>query len=357
MNMQLKWIYRLLLTLLILVLCYFIYLLRYIWSGFFHIVWIGTIPFLISGFISYILHPFIRKLSDWCLKSWLALVIVYVIFFGAIGYAVYKGIPDFYDQMKDFAKQTPSLSEKYHNLLSKFDRQSRNLPFGIHKKLHHVIHQYENSMGNHVDGLGKKFTYLPSFILTLTTIPFITYYMLHDHVKIKAFFIGLVPLKWKSRIRAFFIELDFSLGSYIRGQLFVCLLIGVLSYICFLFIDIKYPLLLSVIVGVTNIIPTFGPIFGAIPALMIAFTISKSMVVKVFITIAVLQMVEGNLISPIIMGKNLRLHPLFIMFALIIGEEIAGIPGIIFSVPILAIIRVIITHVKFHFQQKKDKAI
>lgn len=353
--MQLKWIYRLLLTLLILILCYFIYLLRHIWSGFFHILWIGTIPFLVSGFISYILHPFIRILKNWGVNHWIALIAVYTLFFGAIVLAVYYGIPAFYDQMKEFSKQAPTLSEKYNDLILNFENQSRKLPFGVHKKLHDVINHYENNMANHADGLGKKFTHLPSFILTLTTIPFITYYMLHDHAKIKDFFIGLIPRKWQSSVRALFLELDYSLGGYIRGQLFVCLLIGVLSYIAYVMIGMKYPLLLSVIVGVTNIIPTFGPIFGAVPALLIAFTISKSMIIKVLITNAVLQMFEGNLVSPIIIGKNLRLHPLFIMFALILGDEVGGLSGIIFSVPILAVIKVVITHVKFHLQQKNKK--
>ncbi|MDF2558492.1 MAG: family transporter [Bacillales bacterium] len=271
--------------------------------------------------------------------------------------AVYLGIPAFYEQMKEFSKQTPSLTEKYHDLIFNFENQSRKLPFGIHKKLHQLINHYENSMANQADGIGKQFTHLPSLILTITTIPFITYYMLHDHTKIKDFFIGLIPRKWQSSVRALFLELDFSLGGYIRAQLFVCVLIGILSYFAYLLIGMDYPILLSVIVGITNIIPTFGPVFGAVPALLIAFTISKSMVIKVFITNAVLQIIEGNLISPIIMGKNLRLHPLFIMFALIIGEEVGGLSGIIFSVPILAIIKVIITHVKFHFQQKRDKEI
>lgn len=344
-------------TLLILVLCYFIYLLRHIWSGFFHILWIGTIPFLVSGFISYLLHPFIRILNNLGIKHWIAFTVVYTLFFGAIVLAVYLGVPAFYDQMKEFSKQAPTLTEKYHDLIFHFESQTRRLPFGIHKKMHQIINHYENSMSHQADGIGRKFTQLPSLILTITTIPFITYYMLHDHVKIKDFFIGIIPRKWQSSVRALFLELDFSLGGYIRGQLFVCLLIGVFSYIAYLMIDMKYPLLLSVIVGVTNIIPTFGPVFGAVPALLIAFTISKSLLLKVFITNAILQIIEGNLISPIIMGKNLRLHPLFIMFALIIGEEVGGISGIIFSVPILAIFKVIFTHVKFHLQQKKESQV
>ena len=82
----------------------------------------------------------------------------------------------------------------------------------------------------------------------------------------------------------------------------------------------KYPLLLGIIIGVTDIIPYFGPILGAIPTLMIA-TVSTSLLIKAGITIAILQFVESNILSPYIVGKSLRMHPVIIMLALLVGER------------------------------------
>ena len=82
----------------------------------------------------------------------------------------------------------------------------------------------------------------------------------------------------------------------------------------------KYPLLLGIIIGVTDIIPYFGPILGAIPTLMIAATVSTSLLIK-GITIAILQFVESNILSPYIVGKSLRMHPVIIMLALLVGER------------------------------------
>lgn len=81
----------------------------------------------------------------------------------------------------------------------------------------------------------------------------------------------------------------------------------------------KYPLLLGIIIGVTDIIPYFGPILGAIPTLMIAATVSTSLLIKAGITIAILQFVESNILSPYIVGKSLRMHPVIIMLALLVG--------------------------------------
>ena len=92
------------------------------------------------------------------------------------------------------------------------------------------------------------------------------------------------------------------------------------SALSFWFIGMKYPLLLGIIIGVTDIIPYFGPILGAIPTLMIAATVSTSLLIK-GITIAILQFVESNILSPYIVGKSLRMHPVIIMLALLVGER------------------------------------
>lgn len=111
----------------------------------------------------------------------------------------------------------------------------------------------------------------------------------------------------------------------------------------------KYPLLLGFIIGVTNVIPYFGPIIGAIPAVIIAATLSGKMVIISLVIIFILQFLEGNILSPFIVGKSLHMHPLFIMFSLLAGGEIGGILGLILAVPILSISKVAILHAKDHF--------
>ena len=114
----------------------------------------------------------------------------------------------------------------------------------------------------------------------------------------------------------------------------------------------KYPLVLGTIIGITNVIPYFGPIIGAIPAMIIAATMSGKMVMTVVIIVLVLQFLEGNVLSPLIVGKSLHMHPLFIMLALLAGGELGGITGMILSIPILAVLKVIILHARVHFRKK-----
>lgn len=152
----------------------------------------------------------------------------------------------------------------------------------------------------------------------------------------------LTPPSFRKRGHAFVKAVDESLGNYIRGQLLVCSLIGGAAAIVLWLFHIPYPLVLGMLIGATNVIPYFGPIIGAVPAVFIAFTISVKSVMIVLITVAVLQFLESNVLSPIIVGRSLHMHPVVIMLVLLAGGELFGLIGMILAVPTAAIIRVII---------------
>lgn len=142
----------------------------------------------------------------------------------------------------------------------------------------------------------------------------------------------------------FLLDVDDSLGDYIRGQLLVCLILGAVAGITFWIFGLPYPLILGLISGITNVIPYFGPFIGAVPALLIAMTISVKAVLVVVITVFVLQFLEGNVLSPFIVGRSLKMHPVVIMLALLAGGELAGIVGMILAVPAAAVLKVMMIH-------------
>jgi len=111
------------------------------------------------------------------------------------------------------------------------------------------------------------------------------------------------------------------------------------------FVGMDYALLIGIIGGVADLIPYFGPIIGAVPALLLALTKSPWMAFKVAIVILVVQQIEGNLISPKLMGDSVKLHPLWVVFALLAGGEVAGFWGMLLAVPLAAVIKVVIRHI------------
>jgi predicted PurR-regulated permease PerM len=164
----------------------------------------------------------------------------------------------------------------------------------------------------------------------------------------------MTPKKWRKKGTLFLKDIDESLGSYIRGQLLICMIIGSISALLFWIFHLRYPLILGLIVGATNVIPYFGPIIGAVPAIIIAATSSVKLVVITVVIVFGLQFLEGNILSPYIVGKSLHMHPLIIMIALTAGGEIGGILGLILAVPVLVVLKVAILHAKNHFINGKS---
>lgn len=346
---RVKWIFRLSLLLLAFLTIYIFLKLAPIWLPIVSLIKTFLIPFIISVFITYLLHPIIEKLSNRGLPKSFAILLIYFFFFGGVGIALYKGIPMILAQLRDLAESFPEFSKTYRGWLVEIETGTSKLPAFVHGQLDDLL----NSAENYVDYLLSRtihfFKGLLNSIFIIAIIPFIVFYLLKDHDQMIKALWYITPRRLRKAGQLFFRDVDESLGNYIRGQLLVCLLVGTTASVAFLLSGMKYPLLFGSIVGITNIIPYFGPIIGAIPAAIIAATISMKMLIIVVIVVFGLQFIEGNLLSPIIVGKSLRLHPIVIIAALLLGGEVGGIVGLIIAVPVVAILKVFIVHAKQHF--------
>ena len=118
-----------------------------------------------------------------------------------------------------------------------------------------------------------------------------------------------------------------------RGQLLVCLVVGILAYVGYMLIGLPYALLLASIVGLMNVIPYLGPFIGAAPAVLVGLSESWKLALFVVAVNVVVQILESNVVSPQIVGRTLKLHPLVIILALLIGGQLGGILGLILAVP------------------------
>lgn len=354
MDIRLKWYYRLGFLLLLFVVLFVFLKLQQLWLPILKIIIAVLIPFIVSAFITYLLHPIVQKLHESGLNKGVAVFIIYILFFGGIGIALYKGIPAFIHQLKDLTENAPYFANQYRDWIELIQQKTSTWPEGLQTRIDDGI----KAGGAALDKLLTKSINVMLSILNYTIIiaiiPFISFYMLKDFDQMKRAVWYITPRKWRQEGILFLRAVDKSLGSYIRGQLFVCVAIGAISALLFWLFGMKYPLLLGMIIGLTNVIPYFGPIFGVIPAVVIASTISVKMVIISIVIIVVLQFVEGNILSPLIVGKSLHMHPLVIMFALLAGGEAGGVLGLIIAVPILAVIKVSLIHARAHFIKRPN---
>lgn len=303
-------------------------------------------PFIIAGIIAYLLHPLIEKLHDYKFPRWLAIIGIYMLFFGGVGYLIYKTYPVFIHQLKDLNQNLPHLIDMYRNTIYEVYDRTSFLPEAIHDKMDEFFHDVEAMIGKLLTDSIKQLTKIMDVIVIVAVIPVLVFYMLKDFSLIKSTLWKLTPKKYREDGKELAVEIDKSLGNYIRGQLLVCLFVSLTTYGILWLIGMKYPLLLAILMGITNIIPYFGPILGAVPAVIIGFTISLKMVVYVILGVFVVQIIEGNLLSPLIVGKSIDIHPILIIFALLVGGEVGGVIGMIIAVPVLSVVKVFLMHTK-----------
>ena len=131
-------------------------------------------------------------------------------------------------------------------------------------------------------------------------------------------------------------------AGFITGKILDSLIIGVVCYVCMLLFRIEYPLLISVIVGITNIIPFFGPFIGGLPSALILLLVNPLSALWFLIFIVILQQLDGNLIGPFILGDYVGLSPFWIMLSILVGSGLFGFAGMLLSVPMFALVYAIV---------------
>lgn len=257
-------------------------------------------------------------------------------------------------QVRELNEQLPQFINMYEKLIYQMYEYTSFLPETVHDKFDHLIARVENGLDRLLARLVNGFTKVFDFIIFITVIPVLVFYFLKDYDKIKAYFKRFIPKKYRSQSSKMVHAIDETLGDYIRGQLLVCLFVSLTSLIIFKLLGMDFALLLAILMGITNLIPYFGPIIGAAPAVAIALTVSGKLVIFVIVAVFIIQLIESNLLSPYIVGKSINIHPIAIIFALLLGGQLFGIVGMIIAVPTMTIAKVIIRHV-IHWRQFHSK--
>ncbi|UOQ47345.1 AI-2E family transporter [Gracilibacillus caseinilyticus] len=299
-------------------------------------------PFLIAGLIAYLLHPLVEKIHSWHIPRPVAIVCIYLLFFGLVGYGVYRSFPTWMKQIQDIQQNLPSYVDAYRSFIYGLYSQTSFMPEGFHDNLDEFLQNLETSIGEKITILLKNIPMLFDAFVMLAVIPILAFYFLKDYRRLQKSLLKLIPSRWQVFTKTLARDMEESLGQYIRGQILVCFLVGLVSYFLLKWIGMSYTVVLATIIGFTNFIPYFGPIIGAIPAVLIAFTVSTEKVLYVILAVLVVQVLEGNLLSPFIVGKSIHIHPVYIILTLFIAAKTVGVVGMILAVPLLAVGRVAI---------------
>jgi predicted PurR-regulated permease PerM len=179
-------------------------------------------------------------------------------------------------------------------------------------------------------------------------------FILVDLDRIQAFLRSLVPERYQGDYDRIYVGIDRGLSGVIRGQLVICLINGLFTYVGLMIFKVKYALLLAGIAAVMSLIPIFGSILSSIPIVAVAlissstFDLRKGVLVLAWIIL--IHLIEANFLNPKIMGNAAKIHPVLVVFALIAGEHSYGLVGALFAVPVASMIQTI-----FVYYRKRPK--
>lgn len=322
-----------------------LWLLRPVVSQFFHLLGEVFFPVLVGLLIAYLLHPVVQLLERRRVPRLMAVLLIYASFVLLIVIAVVNAAPIFTSQLLELSDDLPRVKEWYTRWMSEWEAHKYFLPESISHGVDRVIIQSQERMSHSVTELVDNARNTLGKLLAYAVVPFIAFYLLKDMKDLHRAGMMLVPSSYRKQVLAVLRDVNESLGNYIHGQMIVALIVGLCAYLGYWLIGMPYPFVLAAFVCLTNIIPYIGPLIGAAPAIVVALTISAKMVMLVVLINLIIQIVEGNILSPNIVGKSLHLHPILIIMALLAGEAIAGVIGMIVAVPILAVCKVVISRV------------
>ena len=183
-------------------------------------------------------------------------------------------------------------------------------------------------------------------VITVVTILAVVYYWLVEHARLQRFALAFLPEERRADVRATWNEIEARLGMWLRGQLILMVTIGIATAVACMALGVPGALLLGIISAVTEAIPLVGPLLGAIPAVVMAATVSPQLALTVAVVYLVLQLIEGNVLVPLLMRHSVGISPFLVVLSLLIGGAVAGVLGAFLAVPVAAAVELMVEHLQ-----------
>ena len=275
------------------------------------------------------ISPWVDTLQRKKIPRVLGVILIYLILFSFVGLVIGLLIPPITTQINQLANDFPTY---YQKIISRFTPWQKSLAPAanvqdILKSLGLTLGKMTGNIFTTVIGIFGSFI---SFLAILVLIFYITI----KEKGIQRFLEQILPKQRQAHIISLITQIQEKMGLWFRGQLILCLIIGILSYVGLLILGVNYALVLALLAGIMEIIPFVGPIIGAIPAIFLAFAQSPFKAFFVLILFIVIQQLENQIIVPRVMKKAVGLNPIIVILAILIGARLAGVLGALVAVPV-----------------------
>lgn len=318
-------------------------------------------PLVVAGILYYLIDPLIDWLeAKFNIPRVWSISIVFILIFGLLIWTVVTLIPIIQSQISSLIHNIPSYWRDLQGMLNELSHNPRlqklhlTQNFSTTKINHSLSQSWDGVLGSAFNNLTSAVGIVSNVVMILLTAPFVLFFMLKDDRQIKPLVLKYVPDRLKASIGVTLTEINGALSSYIRGQLTVAFWVAVMFAVGYLIAQVPYALLLGITAGFLNLIPYVGSALGLIPAIILALINGHGMIWSVIIVFAIEQTIETRVVSPLVVGNKMNMHPVTTIFVLLVSGGMFGLAGVIFGIPIFAILKIICSRIFKWFQRNSN---
>ncbi|AEG40688.1 AI-2E family transporter [Lactobacillus kefiranofaciens] len=318
-------------------------------------------PLLLAVIQYYVMNPVV----DWCEKKFkiprvATILVLFLLILVALIWIINILVPIVQNQINALIKNWPHIWNDAVNVTQNALQDPR-----LHEvkgSLQHMIDNTQKTLFKSgqstfaatIGNISSAVSVITMIVMTLLTAPFILFFMLKDGHQLRPYITKFVPEDWQASFSQLLYDINRALASYIRGQITVAFWVGVMFVIGYTVIGLPYGLALAILAAFMNLIPYFGTPLALIPVLVIAIMTSVPMLIKVLVVFVIEQGIESRLLSPLVMGNKMEMHPVTTILLLIGASAVWGLWGVIFGIPIYAVLKIIVSRVYNYYRRESD---
>ncbi len=314
-------------------------------------------PFFLAFVLAYAIEPSVQKLTE---RGWSRPVAILALYAAALVLVAGTGsvvAPVFFRETGRIIRNLPGYLNQFEIWRRSLEGGYRQAPWPGFVRL--ALDEGFRNWGNEASRLIRQsvtglMLSAPGVFMDLILVPVLCYYFLRDGQKWRHWVFELVPCAHRGRVAVLLLEFNETWGGFLRGQLAVAAVIAAVSTVFLHFLGVRYSLLLGLLSGLGDLIPYFGPIIGGVAAVAVALERSPLTALLVGLSFLLLQWVEENLLSPRLLGDQLRLHPVAVIAALLAGGELGGLWGLFVAVPVAGMLRPLGEFIRYLLESPGD---
>lgn len=281
--------------------------------------------------VSSAIEPLVNKLHKKKIPRTLTVFIVFAVLIGSVGGVLSLLVPVIFEQAQAFLVALPQYGGRLETFVQGWLPQAASESISPRELTDNLASQ----LGEGLTSLTQTLTQVVRGIGSLVVVIVLSFYFSVQQGSVRAFIKAIVPKQHRPYVNDLVDRMQNQLGRWLRGQLILMVLIFVVTYPFLLLLDVPNALLLASLAGLLEIIPFLGPLFSAIPAVVLGFSVSPWVGFLVIVGYVVIQQLENHILQPRVMGKVLGLNPLVVILAILLGAQLAGVFGAILAVPIV----------------------